>query len=151
MNHCVNCGAALVEGSRYCVSCGADSATAAPPASPEPARLVRRPAPEPILDSRRDVVSTGGYIGTVILLSLPLIGMISAIIWAWSGRTNLNRRNLARASLILALVGLVLGILLAVLFAVVWESFWEQLGEQTGGELGNLGDVIGQLEGLDGQ
>lgn len=46
--NCVNCGASIVEGGRFCPSCGADQAAAAPPAAPPTAPPPGPPVSPPV-------------------------------------------------------------------------------------------------------
>ena len=46
-----------------------------------------------------------------ILLSLPIINIILAVLWATGKRGNPNRRNMARAWLIFCAVGFVAGVI----------------------------------------
>ncbi len=61
------------------------------------------------------VLSVGSYIGMFILSAIPLVGFILLLVWAFSGGENPNRKNYARAVLIISVVGTTLGILLAAL------------------------------------
>ena len=93
------------------------------------------------------VMSTGQFLGTLLLMMLPFAGFILAIVWACGGTDNPNRRNLARAYLILIAIGLVLGILLVVLFSALAFSVIDQMdglqwefNERFGDEFGNFDD-----------
>ena len=48
-------------------------------------------------------ISAWGYIGYQILFSLPILGLILMIVFACSNE-NINRRNYARANLILIVI-----------------------------------------------
>jgi len=65
-----------------------------------------------------DVISTLGWLGTLLVLIIPIVGLVVYIIWA-IGNDNLNRRNYARASLILVAASIILGILSSVVFALI--------------------------------
>jgi len=73
-----------------------------------------------------EVISTGGWIVTFIILVIPIVGLVMYFVWAF-GRGNLNRRNFARASLILVAVCIVLAILSSValipMFTGIINSF----------------------------
>jgi len=66
---------------------------------------------EPRAGSKYELITTGGYIGILLLMSIPLIGVILAIVWACGGCRKLQKRNLARAMLILMAITLVLGLI----------------------------------------
>lgn len=82
--------------------------------------------------SRKGVVSTFGFIGNFILLNIPIVGWIMTFVWAFSKKVNLNRRNMARAMLILAIIGIVLAGTLTVLFLTVLDSLWNDIWEEFG-------------------
>jgi hypothetical protein len=70
---------------------------------------------EPPAGSPYAVLSTGGFVGSIILMNIPVIGWLICIIWACGGCKNRNRRNFARANLIflaiaafIALIGFLL-------------------------------------------
>ena len=75
------------------------------------------------------VLSTGAFVGSLALLAIPIIGFIIQIIWAVGGAKNRNRRNLARAYLVLSIVGLLFT--LATAFALYY-LFAPYIGEFTG-------------------
>ncbi len=67
-------------------------------------------------DPAYDVLSTGQYLGTVLLMCVPVIGWLATLIWALGGTKNFNRRNLARGVLLTFLI--VTGVVLAAGFAM---------------------------------
>ena len=73
------------------------------------------------MQAAKDVpLKVGQYIGMFILSSLGIIGFILLLVWAFSGDTNTNKKNFARAMLIMQLiVGLVFA-LFAILFGTVF-------------------------------
>jgi len=56
------------------------------------------------------VVSTVEWLGTLIVLIVPIVGIVLYFIWAF-GSGNLNRRNYCRAALILMAISLALGLI----------------------------------------
>ncbi|GBU26505.1 hypothetical protein R84B8_00015 [Treponema sp. R8-4-B8] len=57
------------------------------------------------------VMRTIDFVIASIIMCIPVVGLVVYIIWACGGCENLNRRNFARAMLILLAVGLVLSLL----------------------------------------
>ena len=176
MAFCKQCGAQLIESSRFCTTCGAEAPAAAEtvsyeeqpkadsqpayqsPAYAQPSYAVqqREPAknasgagdyqsayqqppygqqayggysqpPHPPVSEKSTVMSTGKFLGTLLLMMIPLAGFILTIVWACGGTDNPNRRNLARAYLILMAIGIVLAILISVLISALALSFVDQM------------------------
>lgn len=115
----------------------------AAPAAEEPKEVM---APDPILKSRMeaeleyeeyyddpayDVLSTAQYLGTVLLMCVPVIGWLATLIWALGGTKNFNRRNLARgvllAFLIIAGVVLAAGFVMSYFFSDVFAVVTDKL------------------------
>ena len=59
----------------------------------------------------------------VILLSIPCIGLIMAIVWAFSKTENQNKVNFCKAYLVLYLIGLVFAIVIAAIFGGIILSY----------------------------
>lgn len=57
-----------------------------------------------------------------LLSFVPIIGFIFLLIWAFSGNTNINRKNYARAALIWILVSIGLVILLSIIGGGILNS-----------------------------
>ena len=132
---CENCGSTLYEGSKFCVSCGAKTesqqssqavATAqipmrpvspapvyAPPTYTPPAYVPPVQAP-PVYPTQvspgREVLGVGQYIGMFLLMCVPVLNIILLFMWSFGGSVNLNKKNFARASLILCAIMLILWI-----------------------------------------
>jgi len=45
---------------------------------------------------------------TIFISSLPLIGFIMLLIWAFGDEANIHKKNWAKGSLLLALIGLII-------------------------------------------
>jgi len=69
--------------------------------NPTPAYVYQTGGPESPL-------TVSAFLGSIIAMSLPLLGLIIQIIWACGGAKNLNRRRMARAYLILSAIGIVI-------------------------------------------
>jgi asparagine N-glycosylation enzyme membrane subunit Stt3 len=82
-----------------------------PPAYQVPAAQ-NLPAPQKPVKIYSDApISVIGYIGTLILYAIPLVGIIMCIVWAASSK-NRNRKNLSIAVLILTIIGIILSVVL---------------------------------------
>lgn len=74
------------------------------------------------IPSQYRVLSAWSYFGYNLLFSIPLIGFICAIIFAFDD-TNLNRRNFARSYFCGLLIAIIVLIVFAVIFGVGIASF----------------------------
>ncbi len=166
---CTGCGASMPDEQKFCTECGAPMNAAVQPAAPAapaqpaaPQYTAPQPAPqqyiptpaapagEPDKTSKYQPITTGGYIGITLLMCIPILGLLLAIIWACGGCRKINKRNLARAWLILMAVALVLSLVLGLVFRSAIGSISQQLGEAAGtsgtGSSGSTGS--GLLGGL---
>ena len=183
---CTNCGATLDDDKKFCTECGASvnespaGAAAPPQAAPvyAQAATATMPPPQPAYQpaaayggdmasakgSKYEPITTGGFIGIMLLMCIPIVGQILMIVWALGGCRKINKRNLARASLIMMVVALVisfiLGLVLKSLFGKVVDQIEAETGvsisEITGGEKGKNGEngglngLLGIVNGLSG-
>lgn len=44
------------------------------------------------------------WLGTLALLMIPIVNIVLVFVWAFSKNTNINKRNFARASLLLTAI-----------------------------------------------
>lgn len=72
-------------------------------------------------------VSIGGWIGVMLLTCLPLVNIIMLFVWAFSSSTKKSLKNYARASLILALIGVVLVVVVSIILAASGISIFSEL------------------------
>ena len=131
---CEKCGKELLEGAKFCGSCGAKiepeqpaSTVAAepPPVHPVPPPPAYTPPVQAVTPRQAyapaqpqaypgqpasEPLSVGQYIGMFLLLCVPLLNIILLFVWSFGGSVNLNRKNFARASLIFSAVMLVIWI-----------------------------------------
>lgn len=61
-------------------------------------------------------ISAWGYVGYMVLFTLPVIGFILMLVFAFGSSQKASVKNFARAYLILWVIGVVLTILLTVIF-----------------------------------
>ena len=164
---CTNCGATIPDEKYFCTECGTRiGATEEAPVTPPPVQTpppTQAPPPPPTQapppnyqyqttaatgeavpapGSRYEPITTGGYIGIMLLMCIPIIGFLLTIIWACGGCRKLQKRNLARASLIMMVIGLVISLILGVAMRGVFRQAAEKAGI-TSDE--NLGSIVGGL------
>lgn len=173
---CTNCGASIPDDKNFCTECGSSVAAGyngtAAPQTPPPVYEYQNTAPAgetvPAKGSKYDPITTGGYIGIGLLMCIPVVGLILMIIWAFGGCKKVNKRNLARASLIMMAIGLVFSLIFSFVLKSVFHKVVETAGLDTnaiasliGGEeevtnsdieeLQALGNVLESLEALSGE
>lgn len=104
--YCPQCGLLLPAGARACPRCGRPAPVQPPPPTPRyhtPPRAAR-----PTL---------GGYLGALLLFSIPGVGLIVLLAWACGGTDRPDRQKLAQAFLLwLAILSAVV-LALAIAFA----------------------------------
>lgn len=109
MAFCEKCGKPVYRLDKTCVNCGAPVTQFSGSANADESRSSGYVLDEGLSQgSPYEVLSSWGFVGSMLLMALPFVGFIITIVWASGGATNLNRRNLARGYLILmALVAVI--------------------------------------------
>ncbi len=111
---CTKCGAATEGGKPYCTNCGSPLTMSEP--APQQQQQAYYTEAEPPRGTRYAPMTIGMYIGTFLLLCIPVANFILLIVWASGGTINQSKRNFARAVLILYGICIVVGIALAIAF-----------------------------------
>ncbi len=117
MDYCVYCGSEIEQNDEVCPSCGAEVLNRKPESmifSDEDVVELTEDGksmtgtiilPKGVAgDARYKVVSSLGFMGSLFLLAIPVMGQLVALVWALGGCSNRNRRNLARAVVYLELL-----------------------------------------------
>ncbi|MBE6631728.1 MAG: zinc ribbon domain-containing protein [Ruminococcaceae bacterium] len=74
------------------------------------------PKPQTVrIDPRYKPLGTGSFIGMWFLMLIPVVNLILLLVWAFSSRTNFNRKSYARAILIMSVISIVLTAVLVIL------------------------------------
>jgi hypothetical protein len=147
---CENCGNKLPEGAKFCGSCGAKTQPVQPAYTATEASAPPRPAPPPPVSTPpaqkapsyqqahtppqpaaysgqpgTEPLRVGQYIGMLLLMCVPILGVILLFVWSFGGSVNLNKKNYARAMLIVCAIGLILSIIFG---AALTSAIREMLG-----------------------
>ena len=63
------------------------------------------------------VMTMGDWVLSIILTCIPLVGLIMLIVWAFGGSdTNENKKNWAKAMLIIQIISIVLALIVYIFF-----------------------------------
>ncbi len=163
---CTACGTVLTDEKKFCTECGSNTfAAVAEPVAPPPPPPQPRAQPRakvacdddaPAPGSRYEPITMGGYIGIMLLMCIPLVGVVLALIWAFGGCKKINKRNFARAMLVFMAITLVLSLLLGMVGRSLFNKVMAEVEQQTGvtvsGDQNNGGGngllgLIGSLSG----
>lgn len=172
MANCTQCGAPLKEDSRFCTECGATAAAAEPaastptqpvspparpaaqraPVTPSPARTPAADDDRPAPGSKYEPITTGGLIGTMLLMAIPVVGLILTIVWACGGCRKIQKRYLARAALVFMAIGLIISILLGIAAKATVNKVKEAAGIPEGQSIAEIfSGLTGNVTSQSGQ
>ncbi|MBQ4611005.1 MAG: zinc-ribbon domain-containing protein [Clostridia bacterium] len=116
-------------------------------------RSSRRASKAPSPNSPYAPITTWGFVGTMLLMSIPVVGLILAIIWAYGGCRKINKRNLSRAFLIMMAFALVFSLIAGLVIRGITKKAMEEAGvsaelmEEGLGGLGALAAFGSMAEG----
>ena len=116
MAFCENCGKPVYRLDTVCPNCGTPVARSAQPVAQSAPVNIRLEEGEPSSNSPYAVLGSWGFVGSILLMALPIAGFIIAIVWASGGTYNLNRRNLARGYLLI--VGIMFALYIVLIIAI---------------------------------
>ena len=109
---------------------------AAPAAEKPKKKKKERPVYEdydaPAPGSKYAPISTWGYIGISLLACIPIVGFILLIVWAFGGCRKINKRNFARAMLIMMAIGLVFSLISGCAMKMVFDKAVDAIEEESG-------------------
>lgn len=138
---CNSCGAVLNEQMKFCAECGAavaeenveittktDTVTEINMETVLKTGTTMEVENAPDEKSKYAPISTLGYIGIMLLICLPCIGFIFLIVWAFGGCRKVNKRNFARAALLLMAIMMVISLAATVLIKRTAVNMFENSG-----------------------
>ena len=73
---------------------------------------------------RRDDVSVGDWMITILITAIPIVGLIMLFVWAFGGGTPTSKKNWAIATLIWFAIGIVLAIIFFIVFGTILASMF---------------------------
>jgi len=156
--NCLNCGNEISENKTYCSVCEENLKAQ----KIEQNNNEKEEEVKPSSDSKYAVMTTGGYLAAMTIMAIPVIGWIVALVWALGGTKKVNKRNFARATIVvgitIALVFVLIGALISWAIGFLIDTISGGLNNinlneiQVGGssisEMLNTEIDVGSLEGL---
>lgn len=131
--YCNSCGNKLADGAEFCTNCGAKQGNTGSQTE-NTQRKVNIPPPQRTERSSTQgaysevqVMSVKDYILMMIVFAIPIVGFVFMFIWGFGSETPINKKNFARAFLIMAAIGVVLSILLSVVMGAITASMMSNL------------------------
>lgn len=76
--------------------------------------------------SSAEPLTMGQYIVMFLLLMIPIANIILPFVWAFGSNTNVNKKNFARALLIMMAIGIVLSVLFSSVLAGILSATLRQ-------------------------
>lgn len=73
-------------------------------------------------------MKVGEYLLSMIVFGLPIIGIIMMFVWSFSSSTNINKKNFARAYLIIGIIGVVLYLIFGSILVGLLSSIMSSIG-----------------------
>ena len=154
---CTECGKEIADGVAFCTECGTKleanepkPVSAPPPVTQAPpvAQVNTQPSYSlPVADNQNKVISTGLYIGLMILFAVPILGFIACIIMAFTAK-NKNIKNYARATLIWMIIAFVLLAILFAIASVLANTLTDYINQMTDGQFGDFGNFFSEFNDI---
>lgn len=138
---CQYCGAGMEINSTFCQACGkAQAAQATQTAASTPVQQYNTTTPQynpnaynPNAQSNLDApLKVGDYIGMFLLMCVPIVRFIMILVWGFGSSSNTNKKNFARAVMILCVIMIAISIVLGILFGAVLMPIIQEYIDQYG-------------------
>ena len=129
---CKNCGGAVKAEDKFCMNCGMPlekEVWKEMKSAEKPEENQKEMYDEKLEEKKYDVLSMGDYLLMLIILAIPVVNFIACLFWILSKNGNPNRRNFAKAWMLLAVVGTILsGVLTFGIMQFMMDPIvkWEQ-------------------------
>lgn len=125
---CENCGKKIPDDAAFCTHCGAKQVGTSPSAqsvaSVPPPQPTRASAPKQQAQASNgvDLISMGQYLIMFLIMAIPIANIVMLFVWGFSSETGPNKKNFARATLIMMAIGIGVGILVSIVMAAIMAS-----------------------------
>lgn len=134
---CNSCGAIMDANSAFCANCGATKVNpvqqqyqSPPPGYVPPVQqnYYQQPIQPNYQNDLTQPLGVGQYIGMMILSGIPLVGFILLLVWAFGSSVNKNKKNYARAVLIVGIIGGIIAAIFSGVLVTALTSILSQYG-----------------------
>jgi|GEM_PF-1219509 len=98
------------------------------------------------IDIKTKTMGVFGYLVAMFLFSIPIIGLLTCIIWACGGAKNINRKNFARAFLIIFLIVFILAIATFIIGKIIIDTVWLEIQKYFTEQTGFVTDDFGSFK-----
>lgn len=95
--YCSKCGKNIPDNSQNCNYCGAPTNTHKSPS-------------QPYTHEDTSPLSMGNFFVMMLIAAIPIVNIIILCVWAFGSDVNVNRKNYARAQLIIILIAMLISI-----------------------------------------
>lgn len=125
---CENCGKQIPDDAAFCTHCGAKQLGGSAPSQPistlpKPQPVRASPPPQPAQAvGGIDLITMGQYLIMFLITAIPIAGIVMLFIWGFGSETGSNKKNFARAYLVMMAIAIVLGILISVVMGAIMAS-----------------------------
>ncbi|WKY46921.1 zinc-ribbon domain-containing protein [Eubacteriaceae bacterium ES3] len=134
--YCKNCGKEIPDNSVFCTNCGAKQTSSSGSVQPSQPVIQNSSAQQERKEYRQsstqqngevDVLSMGQYLIMFLLTAVPIVGIVMLFVWGFGSQSGPNKKNFARAYLIMMLIGIVLSILLSGVIGAIMASMMSSM------------------------
>ena len=79
------------------------------------------------VENKDKVISISEWVVTKLILLVPIVNIIMLFVWAFNSKTNLNKSNWAKASIIVWTIGFLFYFIIIFLFIAFFMNMFNKL------------------------
>ncbi len=130
---CENCGKQIPDDAVFCTHCGAKqlktpvlSQTVSNVQQPQPVRQSSTQPPAQVTGGV-DLITMGQYLIMFLIMCIPIAGIVMLFIWGFGSETGPNKKNFARAYLVMMAIAIGVGILISIVMGAIIASIMSSM------------------------